>query len=95
MSIQSIILNIHASGSSSGSLENSGLKYDQFIAMCAGGTGCGGTGGVTGFRGCWVGVVVSQLVQEAVVVLLLDPLLSFPSLSTNSTSFMSLSSFIM
>ena len=44
-----------------------------------------------------VGVVVNCLVQETVVVLLPDPLLSFPSLRTNPTSFTSmyLSSFLL
>ena len=34
--------------------ENSALKYDQFIAMGAGGTSCQGIGGITGCCGCWV-----------------------------------------
>ena len=48
VSIQSIALGICVPGSCSGLPENSGLKYDQFIAMDAGGTTCGSTGGITG-----------------------------------------------
>ena len=44
-SIQSIVLSRYASGSSSSLPENSGLKYDKFMAMGAGSTGWGGTGG--------------------------------------------------
>ena len=87
VSIQSIILSICASGSSSGLPGNLGLKYDQFIAM---GTGCGVqvvllAAMVTVVVGI-VGVVLHYLVQKAVVVLLPDPLSSFPSLIRNHTS---------
>ena len=52
ISIQSIILSICASGCSSGLPENSGLKYDHFIAMGTGGTSYGCTGGITGCSSC-------------------------------------------
>ena len=57
VSTQSIVLSKCASRSSSGSPENSGLQYDQFIALGAGGTGCvgiWGAGGTTSWCGGWI-----------------------------------------
>ena len=50
--IQSIVLSIHTSGSSSGIPENLGLKYDQFVAMDGGCICCEGTGGIESTTGC-------------------------------------------
>ena len=62
--------------------------------MGADGTDSGGTDGITGYCSCssfWsVVVAVDYHVQEAVVVVLLDPLLSFLSLSINPSSLTSM-----
>ena len=71
MGIQSIILSIFASGSSSGLPENSGLKYDQFIAMGGGYIGCG-TGGITGCCGCCSCLVCCGFEVVVVVVAILS-----------------------
>ena len=52
MPIQLIVLSICASGSSSGLIWNSGLKYNQFIAMGADGTRYWDTGHISGCCGC-------------------------------------------
>ena len=82
--IQSIVLNKYAPKSSSGFPDNSGLNYDQLMALGADSNGCGGNGGIEGTTGhCGGFVVISpsclsrllfHVVEVVVMVLLSDPL---------------------
>ena len=84
-------------GSSSEIPENSGLKYDKFIAMGAGSTGfqsSGGTGGTTDCCGVIV-VVVAVLPAHfvGVVAVVLLPDLSVSNLLSNISSLSTYSTF--